>query len=129
MEQPTRAIHDRQAEAKPAARPPPVMLWIVTPVELAEYLLALIIRNARPCIPDFDPQISAALASADQNTTAGDRTLSDTRLRRIWSKSTKSLRAHASVQLERLESPSQPPLRGLRRSSGPVRTAFPQETQ
>src|SRR5229473_2583800 len=71
VEQAAQAIDDSKAEAKPTTKPSAVMLRIVTPVELAEYLLALVIRNARPCIPDFDAQISAALATADQNTPAG----------------------------------------------------------
>src|SRR5258708_2750221 len=71
VEQAAQAIDDCKAEAKPTTKPSAVMLSIVTPVELAEYLLALVIRNARPCIPDFDAQISAALATADQNTPAG----------------------------------------------------------
>src|SRR5258708_11652035 len=72
VEQPTHAIDDGKAEAKATTKPSPVMLRIATPVELAEYLLALVIRNARPCIPDFDAQILAALATADQDTSAGD---------------------------------------------------------
>src|SRR5207245_821661 len=69
-EQATQAIDDGKAEAKPATKPSPLMLPIVDPVELAEYLLALVIRNAGPRVPDFDAQIPAALASADQHTAA-----------------------------------------------------------
>src|SRR6266404_1107634 len=71
-EQATHAIDDCKAEAKPTAKPSPVMLRIVTPVELAKYLFTLVFRNAGPGIPDFDPQISATLATADQNTPADD---------------------------------------------------------
>src|SRR5258706_6061492 len=71
MEQATQAINDGEAEAGPTTKPSAVMLRIAAPVELAEYLFMLIIWNAGPRIPDFDPQISAALASADQNTAAG----------------------------------------------------------
>ena len=72
MEQGAQAIDDGKAEAKPATKPSAVMLRIATAVELAEYLLTLVIRNAGPCIPDFNAQISAAPANADQNTSAGD---------------------------------------------------------
>src|SRR5258705_8541139 len=72
MEQATQAIDDGEAEAKPATKPFAVILRIVTPVEFAEYLLALVFRNAGPCIPDFDAQFSAALATANQDTPAVD---------------------------------------------------------
>src|SRR6266436_7228435 len=71
-EQATQAIDDGEAEAKPTTKPSAVMLLIAKPIELAEYHLALIIRNAWPRIPDFDAQISAAFATADQNASAGN---------------------------------------------------------
>src|SRR5262249_23737892 len=60
------------AEAKPAAKPSPIMLRVAASVELAEDLFALIVRNSGPRIPDFDPQISAAVAATDQNAAAGN---------------------------------------------------------
>src|SRR5215468_11121536 len=72
MEQATQAIDDGKAEAESTAKPSAILLRIITPVELAEYLLALVDRNAGPGIPDFDPQIRAPRASADQNAPVGD---------------------------------------------------------
>src|SRR5215470_15684376 len=71
-EQAAQAIDDGEAEAEATAKPPTVALRIVKPVELAEYLLALIVWNAGPCIPNFDAQIWATLTAADQDTSTGD---------------------------------------------------------
>jgi len=60
-EQSARAVDNREAEAKSFA----VMLRVAEPIKLAEYLLALILRNSRPRIPDFDAQLFTPFAAAD----------------------------------------------------------------
>src|SRR5258707_12989766 len=62
-EESAQAVDDGEAEAKSFA----VMFGIAEPIKLAEYLLALILRNSRPRIPDFDAQLFAPFAAADQN--------------------------------------------------------------
>ena len=61
------AIDDGKPEAETGA---PVAIRLAQPIELAEYLVVLIGRNADAGVPHLDAQLIAALAAADQHAAA-----------------------------------------------------------
>src|SRR6202035_4119948 len=66
-EQAAEAIDDGKPEAETGA---PVAIWFAQAIELAEYLVVLVGRNADAGVPHLDAQLIAALAAADQHAAA-----------------------------------------------------------